>query len=123
VASLVVQVQIEFIRDAGINPILMLSLVDNMQETGPSRQIFSLRKNAMAPSPRLRELMRHTATMFNVPLNMVTYTVNYESETRRDFNIERLCLKNLIMVGTCESVLSLASSEPPTRYLLGIISG
>jgi hypothetical protein len=84
------QLQIEFIRDADINPIVVLSLVDE--------RFPGLRANAMRPPAQLLELKRHAATTFNVPLNMVTYTVNYESEVEREFNIERLCLKNLLMV-------------------------
>lgn len=42
--------------------------------------------------------MAHVSRLFNVPRYRVTYAVNYESETRRDFDIERLCYKNLMMV-------------------------
>jgi hypothetical protein len=92
-----VQHQIEFIRDADINPIVVLSLVDE--------RFPELRKDAMTEPTGLTELRRHAASLFGAPLNMVTYTVNYEAETERDFNIERLCFKNIIMVRTMQRKL------------------
>ena len=65
--------QVGHVRDLGLNPIIMLALVDH--------KFPSLGTSPMNPPPELIELMKHASRAFGVPANMVSPLCRYSLQS------------------------------------------
>ncbi|XP_065826575.1 uncharacterized protein [Oscarella lobularis] len=103
--SLTQGMKLDLLREAfqllvneGLSPILVLSKVDEMDP--------ALRRNAFMLTSKLEELRQKAAVLFQLPIERVTYTVNYLQENERNWDIEALAYKNLVAaLDSCETFI------------------
>lgn len=93
------------LKDMGIMPIIVIGMVDV--------KFPEIRKNAMHPPQGLLDKKKKIGDVLGLPSNHVTYSVPYESESERNFQIEQLMYQTMdLVLRKSSEYISSADYEP-----------